>query len=130
MIRVISLFGVSIIPLIIFLASGVKTMAQDEDLSVLSRWMRWSDAPNMLYHHLGAQAFKHLEERAARVSTLKTEAQWRRRQEEIRQTLMEIVGPFPEKTPLNPRIVGILDREEGVECSGGPQSNPATERVK
>jgi len=112
LIRVFSLLSISIIPLTIFLLSGHKAVAQDEDLSVLSSWMRWSDAPNMLYHHLGTQAFQLLEERASEAATLKSEGQWLRRQKEIRQTLMEIVGPFPEKTPLNPRITGILEKED------------------
>ena len=99
------------IPLLIFLLSGVKVVAQEEHLSVLSRWMRWTDAPNTLYHHLAGQAVQLLEERAVRVATLKTEGQWLQRQEEIRQTLMEIVGPFPSRTPLNPRIVEVLHKD-------------------
>lgn len=99
------------IPFAIFLLYGHKAIAQQEDLSVLSRWMRWTDATNTLYHHLTGQAVQLLEERAARVETLKTEGQWLKRQEEIRQTLMKIVGPFPEKTLLNPRIVGVLQKD-------------------
>ena len=109
-----SLLNISIgfaIPIMIFLIFCFKAMAEQENLSVLSRWMRWTDAPNMLYHHLSAQAFQHLDERAAKVATLKTEGQWLKRQEEIRQILMEIVGPFPEKTPLNPKVVGVIDKE-------------------
>ena len=90
---------------------NVKVVAQEEHLSVLSRWMRWTDAPNTLYHHLAGQAVQLLEERAVRVATLKTEGQWLQRQEEIRQTLMEIVGPFPSRTPLNPRIVEVLHKD-------------------
>ncbi len=96
----------------IFLLSGSKVMAQQkEDLSVLTRWMRWTDASNTLYHHLMEQAIQLLEERAARVATLETEGQWLKRQAEIRQTLMEIVGPFPERTPLNPRIMDVLHKD-------------------
>ncbi len=102
---------VILIPFVIFLFYGHRANAQQEDLSVLSRWMRWTDAPNNLYHHLTGQAVQLLEERAARIETLRTEGQWLKRQEEIRQTLMEIVGPFPEKTPLNPRIMGVLQKD-------------------
>lgn len=99
------------IPILIFLFSGIKARAEEEELSVLSRWMKWTDAPNMLYHHLSAQAYDYLGERATKVATLKTEGQWIRRQEEVRQTLMNIVGPFPEKTPLNPQIVDVINKE-------------------
>jgi len=101
-----------VIPLVIFVLYGGETMAApQEEFLVLSRWMRWTDAPNMLYHHLSAQAFQCLEERASKVATLKIEGQWLKRQEEVRRILMEIVGPFPEKAPLNPRVVGILNKE-------------------
>lgn len=112
MIRIFSLLVVSVIPIIILLLSGVRALAQEEDLSVMPRWMQWTDAPNMLYHHLADQAFQQLEERASRVAALRTEAQWLRRQDEIRRTLMDIVGPFPERTPLNPRIVGVVEKED------------------
>ncbi len=102
---------VFLISFMVFLFFGAKAIAQQkEDLSVLTRWMRWTDASNSLYHHLMDQAIQLLDERAARVATLKTEGQWLKRQEEVRQTLMEIVGPFPEKTPLNPRIVDVLHK--------------------
>ena len=87
-------------------------MAQEENLSVLSGWRKWKDASNTLYNHLSDQAFDYLAEREAKIAPLKTEAQWIRRQEDVRQTLMEIVGPLPEKTPLNPKVVGVIDKED------------------
>lgn len=83
---------------------------QNEDLSVLTRWVQWNDAPNSLYHHLMDQAVQLLDERAERVATLETKGQWLKRQEKGPQTLMKIVGPFPERTPLNPRIMDVLQK--------------------
>ena len=94
---------------LLLLFGGAMMAEAQEDLLVLSRWMQWSDAPNMLYHHLTGQAVRQLEARASMVAGLKTEGQWLRRQAEVRQALMKIVGPFPEKTPLNPRMVGVLE---------------------
>lgn len=82
-----------------------------EEFSILSGWKQWTDASNMLYHHVCAQAFQLLKERTAKISTLVTEGQWLKRQKEVRQTLMELVGPFPEKTPLNPKTVGIINKK-------------------
>jgi len=82
-----------------------------EEFSVLSGWLKWSDATNMLYKHVSAQAFQILEERVEKIATLKTETQWLKRQQEVRQTLMKLVGPFPEKTPLNPKVVGIINKK-------------------
>lgn len=111
MIKPFYLLIISITPLIVFFLSAFRSLAQEENLSVLSGWMRWSDAPNMLYHHLSQQALHLLEERALKIASLKTEGQWLKRQDEIRSILMEIVGPFPEKTPLNPRITGVLRKD-------------------
>ena len=78
---------------------------------MLAGWMRFSDAPNALYHHLGDQAFALLDARRDRVARVHTEAQWRERQDEITATLNRIVGPFPEKTPLDARVTGIVRKE-------------------
>ena len=90
---------------------GLLAQQPQEDLSVLGGWMRFSDAPNALYHHLADEAFAFLDARRDRVARLNTESQWRERQEEIRATLNRIVGPFPEKTPLNARVTGVVRKE-------------------
>jgi len=82
-----------------------------EEFSVLYGWMKWTDAPNMLYHYISTQALQLLKDRTAKIATLKTEYQWLKRQQEVRQTLIELIGPFPEKTPLNPRIVGVINKK-------------------
>ncbi len=82
-----------------------------EEFSVLSGWRQWTDAQNMLYKHISEQAFQLLKDRKKKIATLKTEAQWIKRQQEVKKILMEIVGPFPEKNPLNPKIVGIVKKD-------------------
>jgi cephalosporin-C deacetylase-like acetyl esterase len=82
-----------------------------EEFSVLSGWLKWSDAPNMLYKYVSAQAFELLKGRIEKIATLKTEGQWLKRQQEVRQTLIKLVGPFPEKTPLNPKVVGVINKK-------------------
>lgn len=85
--------------------------AQEEDLSVLERWIEWSDSENMLIHHLNDQAFKLLDRRDSIIISLKTKDDWVKRQKEVKSRLSEILGPFPEKTPLNARITGIVRKE-------------------
>ncbi len=88
------------------------------DLAVISgsqsnnRWLKYTDAENALYHHLAQQAYQLLEQRAEKVAQLNTRRDWQRRQEYVRETLAEIVGPFPEKTPLNARVVGTVEKDE------------------
>jgi len=95
-----------------FIICGVNlSMAQHEDLSVIKKWMKYSDASNSLYHHLSSQMFQHLNERTAKIEKLTTKNDWLKRQKKVRKTLLEIVGPFPEKTPLNARVVDLVKKK-------------------
>lgn len=85
--------------------------AQEENLEVLNRWIEWSGSGHMLNHHLNSQAFSLLDERDQEINALKTREDWLARQEKVRTILMDIVGPFPEKTPLNSRVTGILKKD-------------------
>ena len=102
------LISVSIL-LVTLLNNSIK--GQDELDVIRDRWLEYSDAPNSLYHYLTGQSILLLKQREAEVSELHTIDQWKSRQEYIRKTLMDIVGPFPEKTPLNPKITGIITRD-------------------
>ena len=83
-------------------------IAQDENLRVFDRWLKYTDAPNALYHHCCDQAFQYLDKRASEVTKLKTKSQWLERQETTRKTLLDMVGPFPEKTPLDAKVVDTV----------------------
>ncbi|HRP06818.1 MAG TPA: acetylxylan esterase, partial [Opitutaceae bacterium] len=37
---------------------------------------------------------------------------WKRQREKVRHTLADIVGPFPERTPLNARIVSTVEKAD------------------
>ncbi|HUU28852.1 MAG TPA: acetylxylan esterase [archaeon] len=87
------------------------TQAQEERLEVLSRWVECSDAENMLIHHLNRLAFGCLDRRDEKVAGLKTKEDWLNRQQEIKESFLKLVGPFPEKTPLNPRVTGVLKKD-------------------
>ncbi|MCE5237800.1 acetylxylan esterase, partial [bacterium] len=49
--------------------------------------------------------------REERLAALQTPAQWRAYQDGIRARLADFFGPFPEKTPLNPKTVGTIHAE-------------------
>ncbi len=102
-----SLKKISIALLCIFQINILK--AQD-DLHVLQDWIHYSDASNSLYHHLAGQAFGMLDKRSAAIAQLHSLPAWQKRQQQIRKTLLDIVGPFPAKTPLNARIVKEIDK--------------------
>lgn len=84
-----------------------------EDLSVYGYWKYHQPAADqLLYKSLSERAFSQLGKREAVVSSLVTKAQWQKRQAEVRAKLAKAVGPFPEKTPLNPVITGTLKKDD------------------
>ena len=85
--------------------------AQKENLNVFNGWINWSNGEKMLPLHLNKQAFAYLDIREQEIAKLKTKADWLKRQKKVKDTLMKIVGPFPEKTPLKPRVTGVIQKE-------------------
>ena len=65
----------------------------------------------MLDRYLTQIATKSWGERAARVASIRTPSEVRARQDYIRRKVLEALGGFPEKTPLNARITGTLERD-------------------
>jgi hypothetical protein len=94
---------------IFFLLNGV-TNAQD-NLNVIQSWLKYSDATNSLYRHITGEAYQMLENRRTEVADIDALSDWQDRQKRIRETLMDIVGPFPEKTPLNARITRTVKKD-------------------
>ncbi len=75
----------------------------------INLWMAFTDVENSFYHHLMKQAEVLLDERAAKVSRISTVAEVKERQQWFRQTFEDLVGPLPEKTPLNARVTGVIE---------------------
>ena len=100
-----------LLPAILLFPAISLVQAQEERLEVLSRWVEYSDAENMLIHHLNSLAFGQLDLRDERVAGLKTKEDWLNRQREIREKVQKLVGPFPEKTPLNPRVESVIEKQ-------------------
>ncbi len=96
------------------LVMGFQASAQD-DLNVISgehtAWLKYTDSKNALYHHFASEAYELLEQRRSTVASYQSIDDWKQRQRWIKETLAEIVGPFPERTPLNARVVRRIDKE-------------------
>jgi hypothetical protein len=105
-------FGEITVLLLALLILNNRVNAQNQDdLDVLrNNWLLYSDAPNYLYHHLTGEAYKMLEKRAENVSQILNIDDWQKRQIIIRQKLWDILGAFPEKTPLNAKITGTVKK--------------------
>ena len=103
-----------IIPILLSLMGLMNSnlmTAQVEDLNLISTWITGVNSGAMLINHLNGQAFEYLDQRDREISELVTQADWLKRQEHVKRILNELVGPFPEKTPLNPKITGKLKKD-------------------
>ncbi|WP_439581232.1 alpha/beta hydrolase family protein [Dyadobacter bucti] len=104
-------FNVLLLLTACFLGFSNVVFAQDE-LSVYDYWKYYEGTPgSIFYKQLSSRASSQLEKRKAVIEKLKTKADWQKRQAEVRAKLMKAVGPFPEKTSLNPVITGTLKKE-------------------
>ncbi len=81
-----------------------------ENLNLLDDWLEWSNAGNLLELHLYTQACNYLDLREEEIARLDTKSDWQKRQQHVRNILQEIVGQFPERTPLYPRITGLVQK--------------------
>ncbi|MCS6849751.1 MAG: acetylxylan esterase [Gemmataceae bacterium] len=96
-----------IVVFVILLAGAISVRAQ-EDLTVLRVDTDGVPPTRQLYTYLLKEAQRHFDERRQAVAALKTPEDVHRRQAELRQFFLQAIGAFPEKTPLNPRIVGRI----------------------
>jgi len=98
--------------LLLFIFGGILPLqGQERDLKVFPYWSYYSDVTNVLYESLCETAFQQLDDRKLKIGKLKTSEDWKARQEEVRETLMGIIGPFPEKTPLNSVVTGVIEKD-------------------
>ncbi len=86
------------------IAALLLLSAGQEDLTVLKPEAGRSPR-KMLYAYLDGEAGKLFDARRQAVAALKTPEDVRRRQEDLRARFVQALGGYPEKTPLNPRVV-------------------------
>ena len=91
--------------------NGDYTNAQEENLNLFDQWVEWSSGENMLIKHLNKQAYFYLDKRDAEIAGLKTKKDWIKRRKKVKEIFMDIAGPFPEKTALNPRVTGVIQKD-------------------
>jgi cephalosporin-C deacetylase-like acetyl esterase len=86
------------------LALVVAAAAQDS-------WQVTGGLSGMVDSYLTEVARQHWQARAQAVARISTPAQVKERQAYIRRKVLEAIGGFPAKTPLNARITGTLERD-------------------
>lgn len=85
--------------------------AQSEYNVIQNKWIQYSDPSNLLYHHLTGEAFQLLKKEKIKVEKLTTLDQWQMRQKLQKEAIWDVIGRFPEKTPLNARISNVVQKE-------------------
>ena len=84
--------------------------APDENLEVLTGLAEFRSIRKMLPDSLRKLALGHLAEREKRVAGLGTREEIEARQRWIRGRILSAIGGLPERTPLNPKVTGVLKR--------------------
>ena len=97
--------------LAIFLILLNPVNSQD-DVNLFDYWKYYSDVENSMYKTFCSQAFKQLEDRKVEIARLNSESDFLKRQEKVKGKLLQIMGPLPEKTPLNARITGVIKKKD------------------
>ncbi len=95
---------------VLLMLSFIPAQAQD-DVDLFGFWQYYSDIENSLYKHFCTLATEKLESRERKICGLQTKTDWLERQSFVRKKLSDIIGPFPEKTPLNAMVTGIIIKD-------------------
>jgi len=82
-----------------------------ENLDVFQQWVKWNNPGNMLLSMLTREAAMLYDRRSAEVALIKTAQEWKERQKLAEGKLSDIIGPFPEKTPLNAKIISVIQKD-------------------
>lgn len=109
--RVIPALSVSLVLLCPFASLSAAAPAKGENLQMLDFWKSYSDAPNVLYKDIVADATVPLRKRQEVIARLRSREDWQQYRSEARARLLDAVGPLPEKTPLHPRTLGVVNKE-------------------
>jgi len=90
------------------LTLALYSAAPDEDLRCLVAREGQPAPATLFYASLQAQAYAALDRRGSAYDELKTDEQIKAYQDRLRKVFIEQLGGFPERTPLNPQVVGTL----------------------
>ena len=83
---------------------------QSDDLNFASGLEQFHNIRRMLPSYLNNIGFRMLEERKRRVEHLATIEDVNKRRSYVREQMLKDLGGFPDRTPLNARVVGVLER--------------------
>ncbi len=95
-----------------FLFAVLISVHSQYDVNLFDFWKFYTDSENAMYKSSCHLAFQQLQERKANIAQLHTLDDHLIRQEAVKKKLLQLVGPLPEKTPLNARVTGVIQKED------------------
>jgi len=100
------------IPCLVLFLTFLLPVQSQEDVNLFDYWKFYTDSENVMYKSSCNLAFKQLQEREASIAQLHTKSDYLARQEVVKDKLLKLIGPFPEKTPLNARVTGVIRKQD------------------
>ncbi|MBM3736984.1 MAG: hypothetical protein FJW39_14480 [Acidobacteria bacterium] len=91
---------------------SAAAVAQSQDLNVLSGQVDGRELQQMLFRFLRAKAAAQLEARQRTVAGITNTSNLEARKKLVRERITTALGGFPERTPLNARVTGVIDRPD------------------
>lgn len=82
-----------------------------DNYNVIENWLKYSNAQNSLYNFLLEQSVDLLNDRKSEVQKISTLSDWQNRQKQIKREFFNVIGPFPDKTPLNSKVVNTIEKD-------------------
>jgi cephalosporin-C deacetylase-like acetyl esterase len=102
--------SVCIACILAFLFAVPAAAQESEDLNFASGLEQFQDIRRMLPSYLNNIGLQMLTQRQRQIERLVTIEDVSRRRAYIRERMLNDLGGFPERTPLNARVVGVLQR--------------------
>lgn len=94
---------------VVVLGSAAALADERDTLDVLPESLDGGPATSMLQRYLHAQAEQAFGRRKAAYEEIKTADDAAAYQRRVKEQLLAQLGPFPERTPLNVRVVGTIE---------------------
>ena len=85
--------------------------AAEDDLRVLPETIEGFNTNEMMYRYLRRQVEAEFENWKGEYERRKTAEQITEYQMHLRQKFIEAIGTLPERTPLNPKVTGVIKRD-------------------
>ena len=97
---------------VVLLLTWILPISAQTEVDLFGYWKFYSDAENCMYKTSCELAFKQLDYREQQIAALQTPEARSSYQEKVKEKLTRLMGPFPERTPLNARVTGVIKKDD------------------